>query len=94
MEEIAYRWNQEKNLLLKRTRGIGFEDVVDAIKQGKQLADIGHPNPAYARQRLLVVEIGGYAIVVPYVSSEGALFLKTLYPDRKATRRLITKKET
>jgi uncharacterized DUF497 family protein len=59
-------WDDDKNRRLRSERGIGFEDVLEAIEGGRILADEAHPNPAsYGHQRILVVEIGGYACVVP-----------------------------
>lgn len=82
-------WSPEKNAWLREQRGFGFEDVVAAIDDGRVLADMKHPSSRYPSQRILVVELGGYAIVVPYVEDESAMFLKTAFPDRKATRRYL-----
>lgn len=87
MDSRVFRWDPDKSKLLKRERGIGFEDIVEALNDGRLLADTPHPKPEYAHQRLLVVDIQGYAVIVPYVVEEGGLFLKTLYPSRKVTKR-------
>jgi len=39
-----FKWNQEKNELLKRTRGVSFEDMVDAYHSGGLTDIIIHPN--------------------------------------------------
>jgi uncharacterized DUF497 family protein len=86
-------WSLEKNQQLLEERGICFEDVVQALEQNGALADIPHPNQQrYAHQRVLIVEIDGYACHVPYVVDGDALFLKTIFPSRKA-QRLITKRD-
>jgi hypothetical protein len=49
-----------------------------------------HPTPErYPRQRIAVVDVGGYAVLVPYVEGNDHLFLKTIIPSRKATRDYI-----
>lgn len=64
---FAIRFNEEKNQLLKATRGISFEDVLISIKEKKLLDNIIHPSNKHPRQRLYVVEIKGYAYAVPYI---------------------------
>ena len=67
-ESTGIEWDEEKNQRLLDERGIGFHDALEAIASGRILADEAHPNPSrYGHQRILVVEIGGYACVVPYV---------------------------
>lgn len=82
------RFNEEKNQLLKATRGINFEDVQDAIEHNNLLADITHPNKKYPSQRLYIVEIAGYAYAIPYVinKEKEEIFLKTIYPSRVLTQ--------
>jgi hypothetical protein len=51
------------------------------------LDDRAHPNvERYGHQRQIVIELDHYAWVVPYVEDEEEMFLKTLFPSRKATR--------
>ena len=67
--------------------GVSFDDVASQIERGNVLADSEHPNQErYPGQGLFVVNVRGYAYVVPYVEHETGVFLKTLYPSRKATR--------
>ncbi len=81
------RWSAEKNRLLAVERGITFERVVVAVEMGRLLDTMEHPNrQRYPNQRILIVEIDGYAFVVPYVEEEEQIFLKTVIPSRKATR--------
>lgn len=81
-------FNEEKNQLLKATRGISFEDILEALKNGRLLADIAHPGQKHPRQRLYVVEIRGYAYAVPYLlnTQKQEIFLKTIYPSRVLTK--------
>ena len=88
----AFRWSSEKNRALRKERGVDFELIVTAIGDGQLLADLDHPNPQqYPNQRILVVDINGYAYAVPYVwdETETSVFLKTLYPSRTYTKRFL-----
>ena len=85
--EFAARWATEKNEALRQRYGIGFEEVLVAVAEGRVLAEAPHPNPErYPSQRVLVVEIGGYAWVAPYVPDASGPVLKTIYPSRKHQR--------
>ena len=82
-----FSWNLEKNTALIRERGISFEEIVFHIEKGDVLALLEHPNPErYPNQRVFVVNVEGYAYVVPFVEDEVEVFLKTIIPSRKATR--------
>ena len=81
-----YQWSTEKNAQLKPERGISFEQVVMHIEDGDLLDVYEHPNQArYPGQQILVIRIGDYAYVVPFVESDKGRFLKTIIPSRKAT---------
>ena len=85
-----YDWDEEKNALLKELREISFEDVQTAIEEGRVLDDFDHSNKKrYPNQRMLVVEIEKYAYYVPYVEDEEKIFLKTIFPSRKATKKYL-----
>ena len=89
MTEPTYSWNQEKDAFLRETRGIGFGQIIEAIRGGRLLADVPSPRAKFPGQRIYVVDIDGYAIVVPYVREGDQVFLKTLFPDRKAKKRIL-----
>jgi hypothetical protein len=38
---------------------------------------------------MMVVRIGSYAFLVPYIDSPSELFLKTIIPSRKATKKYL-----
>ncbi len=83
-------WNAEKNQQLMSERGVSFEDVLFALQSGGLLDDGPHPNRGkYPNQRLLVVRIDDYAWLVPYVEGEREIFLKTVIPSRKATKKFL-----
>ena len=88
MEHFA--WDSEKNALLIRERGISFERVVYHIERNGLLDVIKHPNPSkYPNQRMFIVDIGNHAYLVPFVENETGIFLKTIIPSRKATRKYL-----
>lgn len=83
-------WENTKNETLLRERDLCFEDVVLAIENAQVLADEPHPNQkGYAHQRVLIVEIEGYACVVPYVEDDEKLFLKTIYRSRAYQKKYL-----
>ena len=85
------KFNEEKNQLLKATRGVGFSKIMDAISGDGLLADIAHPSRKHPNQRLYVVRVEKYAYAVPYVISpqKNEIFLKTAYPSRALTKKYI-----
>jgi hypothetical protein len=86
-----FTWSHEKNALLLAERGLCFEAVVAAIEAGELLDVLEHPCPErYSGQRILVVRLNDYAHLVPYVQSDDGLFLKTIIPSRKASRRYLS----
>ena len=87
-----FRWSPEKNALLKLKRGVSFEDITVAVEAGALLEIVPHQNAKrYPRQKIMVVEVAGYAFLVPFVEEEDHFFLKTIIPSRKATRDFIVK---
>lgn len=86
----SINWSADKNQQLISERSVSFEDVLFALQAGDLLDDLYHPNAdKYAHQRLFVVAIDGYAYLVPYVESDVEIFLKTIIPSRKATKKYL-----
>lgn len=85
-----HNWNQNKNLSLMTERHVSFEDVVVAIDTGGLLDILKHPNEdRYPHQLIYVVRIGAYVYLVPFVENETEVFLKTIIPSRKATKKYL-----
>ncbi len=83
-------WSEEKNQRLKSERGVSFEEVIVHIASGNVLDIVEHPNPEkYKRQRVFIVKMRDYAWLVPFVESENEIFLKTIIPSRKATKKYL-----
>ena len=80
-------WSDEKNTILKASRGVSFEEVVLHLKAGDVLDVYDHPNQArYPGQKVYVVAMEDYVYLVPFVESGQEVFLKTVIPSRKATK--------
>jgi uncharacterized DUF497 family protein len=87
-----FRWNTEKNKLLKEERGITFKHIIISIENGGLVDVLKHPNTEkYPNQKILVVEHNGYVYLVPFVEEDEYYFLKTVIPSRKATRDYLSK---
>jgi hypothetical protein len=85
-----YDWADEKNELLKKLRGVSFEQVVLAIVSGDLIDRVKHPNPEkYPNQRVFLVKIEDYIYSVPYVENDEKMFLKTIIPNSKATKKYL-----
>ena len=75
--------------MLKARYGFGFERITVALAEGRLLLRRAHPTGALSASGATVVDIEGYAWVVPFVQTERGTFLKTMFPSRKATRMLL-----
>ena len=83
-------WDPEKNEKLKMERGISFEEIVFHVERGDVLDILEHPNQEkYGGQRIFVIEVEGYAYLVPFLETEDEVVLKTVIPSRKATRQYL-----
>ncbi len=86
----SYDWNREKNGILKNDRGISFEEIVFHIENGDELDVYPHPNQErYPNQLISVVAVNNFAYLVPYAESDEGVFLKTIIPSRRATKKYI-----
>ena len=86
----VFRWDNEKNELLKNSRGVCFEQVVIFMEREDVLETIEHPNQdRYPGQKIATVRIEDYVYLVPYVQNSDEIFLKTILPSRKATNKYM-----
>ncbi len=85
-----FLWNEEKNELLKSERQVSFEDIVFYIEKGYLLDVLEHPDQEkYKGQKIFAVQIDEYAYLVPFIENESEIFLKTIIPSRKATKKYL-----
>ena len=85
-----FDWNDEKSEWLRNERGVSFEEIVYHITHDGLLDTIEHPNQnEYPGQRIFIVNVEGYACLVPFVENDEGFFLKTVIPSRKMTRQYL-----
>ncbi len=83
-------WNDDKNGWLLRVRGISFEDILYHLSHDGLLEIIQHPNQEqYPDQSVMIVDVEGYACLVPFVEDDNVIFLKTIIPSRKMTKKYL-----
>jgi uncharacterized DUF497 family protein len=90
--KLTFNFSAEKNRWLIENRGVSFEEII-AVLDAKGSTDvIQHPNmEKYPHQKMIVVEFHDYIYVVPFVEEEGdVLFLKTIFPHRKFTKKYLS----
>jgi uncharacterized DUF497 family protein len=88
-----FSWDEGKNSLLKRERGVSFEEIVFYINHNL-LARLDHPNRGkYAHQQVFIVLVEGYVYMVPFVEDEEKYFLKTIIPSRKLKRKYVPERK-
>jgi len=84
------RWDERKNGWLRQQRGVCFEQAAVCLAAERVLDVMDHPNQdRYPGQKVAVIEIEGYACLVPYEQAGGEIVFKTLIPSRKAARKYI-----
>lgn len=89
---MTYNWDDEKNEILKKTRNISFEKIMLCISEGKVVKVLEHPDKKkFGHQKLYLINYNDYIYVVPFVESkeEKEIFLKTIYPSRGYTKKLL-----
>jgi hypothetical protein len=86
----TFLWNEDKNALLKAGRQVSFEEIALYIEMGFLLNVLEHPNQEkYKGQKIFVVQVDNYIYLVPFIETESDIFLKTVIPSRKATRKYL-----
>lgn len=85
-----FEWSDEKNEKLKSERGISFEEITFYIANNFVLDIVPHPNPhKYPSQKMFIINIDDYAYLVPFIEREEIIYLKTIIPSRKATKKYL-----
>lgn len=91
-QDMEFCFDADKNAILKEQRGIGFEEIIQLIHEGHLIDVVQHHNKKkYPNQKFYVVDVDGYIYLVPFVSDANVIFLKTIYPSRKATGEYLKK---
>jgi hypothetical protein len=85
-----FNWNVEKNERPKESRNISFEEIILQIEEGNLLDILVHPNQLrYQGQKIFVIECGEYVYLVPFIENDEFIFLKTIIPGRKMTKKYL-----
>ncbi len=88
--EYKYSFSPEKNQKLIKERNISFEEVIFVILEKGILDILEHPNLSkYPNQRIIVISIDSYVYLVPAIFNDEMIFLKTIIPSRKATKKYL-----
>jgi uncharacterized DUF497 family protein len=87
-----FNWDEKKNLELIKKRNLSFEEIVYSIMNDGLVDIIEHYNKTkYPNQEIFVVNIDNYIYLVPFVEDEKTIFLKTIIPSRKMTKKYLGK---
>ncbi len=85
--ELIFDFDPHKNAQLIEERYISFEEVISILESVGPLDIIEHPNSTkYSHQKMYVLEVNEYIYLVPFVENGKKIFLKTIFPSRKATK--------
>lgn len=85
LRKKKYKFSSTKNAQLIEERNISFEEIIEAIMDGKTLTLKPHHNQTqYSHQELIYVYLKEQVFIVPCVKEdENTFFLKTIYPSSK-----------
>jgi hypothetical protein len=93
--DVTYSFDPDKNAELIKHRCISFEMAIAVLDKQGPLDVLEHPNSnKYGHQKIYVIELNNYIYLVPFVESENKIFLKTIFPSRKFTKKYLKEKET
>jgi len=85
-----FDWSPEKNEWLREVRGLTFDEVLYHIQMDGLRDVLEQANrEKYPGQRVFVVDVEGYVYLIPFVESQDIIFLKTIIPSRKMTKRYL-----
>jgi uncharacterized DUF497 family protein len=88
-----FEFSVKKNIKLKQERGISFEEVIALIDNECLIDIVEHSNKEkYPQQKFYIIDVNGYAYLVSFVRNGDKIFLKTIFPSRKATREYLKEK--
>jgi uncharacterized DUF497 family protein len=83
---VSILWDEQKNMLLKKTRNVSFERAAMIIQNHEEIEVL--ENPVHIGQVYYIVNLNDYIHVVPaVVNADGNIVLKTIFPSRKYHKR-------
>lgn len=84
-----FEWDDKKNTKLKKERGVSFELVASAILNNNLITVERNASTKHLNQYIYIIKINDYCYLVPFVKQGEKIFLKTIIPSRKATKKYI-----
>ena len=90
---MRFEWKPEKNAWLRQHRRISFDEIVVHLGRGDVWKTSPHPNrKKYPHQSIAFVIVEDYVYLVPFDVVGDVIFLRTIIPSRKATRKYLEDK--
>ena len=83
-------WDSVKDARLRINRKICFEEAIEALFGDGFLNIEKNPSRKHTNQMIFIIKVNNYAYLMPYVEDNEKVFLKTIIPSRKATKKYIT----
>lgn len=81
--EKFIEWNAEKAEILRKTRGIDFNELANMIKSGDCKVIPVDNQIDHEGQNMFLVDLNNYIHCVPFVEDDNTIFLKTAFRSRK-----------
>lgn len=91
LKVTEFLFDPQKSAWLKEERGIGFQEIIHLLGREELIDVFPHPSSKYCHQFICELVVGDYVYVVPFIVDGDKIFLKTLFPSRKATKRRRTR---
>jgi uncharacterized DUF497 family protein len=91
---MKFEFNSAKNSKLVAERKVSFEEIIEAFSHGGIVEISPHYNQKkYPNQQVFYVNLKNEIYVVPFVEKDAeTIFLKTIFPSRKARKIFLKKK--
>ncbi len=83
---MKFEFSAEKNSKLIAERKISFEEIITELEE-KRIVAVGKNSNKYPGQEIFYVNLKNEIYVVPFIKKdEETIFLKTIFPSRKARK--------
>jgi len=85
---MIFDFDPEKNKLLKKTRNITFEEIIEEIEDWNNVLDIvPHFNiEKYTHQNIFIIKLNNYVYYIYFVEENNKCFLKNIIPSKKLNK--------
>lgn len=91
-EDKRVEFDTIKNAWLKEERGYCFDDVYSKIIN-KEYKIKNNKSSNHKGQKMFLIELNGYPVIVPFVENDEKIFLKTMFKNRNFKKELENAKE-